>query len=100
MWHKQLQELGLKQSRTIEMVSFELGFYFLKYIDDNKTELITCVNTNPHLKGIPNFVVNDIMKNKLRAYMALFYPSDYSQFPDKIINFDYFLHPNEKKIRE
>lgn len=37
--------------------------------------------------------MNNILKDKIIDYLALFYPDNKKNIPDNIINFDYFLHP-------
>lgn len=56
-------EFDYPESKEYVRMNVNFGFYFFKYLNEDESELLTCINSNPLLKGVPNFVVNDIMKS-------------------------------------
>lgn len=44
-------------------IKMNFGYYFMKYIDENTTELFACFNTNPNVSTVPTFIINNLSKD-------------------------------------
>lgn len=99
-----IDKIEKNQAENYQMFRFLCGFFAKAWNTDK--DLFPSFKRGYHIQMFLNNVLvknksifsffrtlNDVFDNKLRDYLALFYPEKFQEMPDFIVNFDKYKHP-------